>query len=160
MQRFPETTPHRPPPRPQVPLRQPFQATPWLPVKQNKLQQFEINMPVDLCTETMSQPDNNSQQSVRPKSKQLVAHTQNVPPSAVSWHQLGTRPTPSAQHQPSAHPQASDTTPSGLPTTMHMYSLMALFHCMVWHGTARYGSVRFTFGGFSTGYSTWYLILF
>ncbi len=25
------------------------------------------------------------------------------------------------------------------------------------HGTARYGSVRFTFGGFSTGYCTWYL---
>ncbi len=24
------------------------------------------------------------------------------------------------------------------------------------HGTARYGSVWFTFGGFSTGYSTWY----
>ncbi len=24
------------------------------------------------------------------------------------------------------------------------------------HGTARYGSVRFTFGGFSTGYCTWY----
>ncbi len=24
------------------------------------------------------------------------------------------------------------------------------------HGTARYGSLRFTFGGFSTGYSTWY----
>ncbi len=33
--------------------------------------------------------------------------------------------------------------------------LLALFHCMVWHGT-----VRFTFGGFSTGYCTWYLILF
>ncbi len=33
--------------------------------------------------------------------------------------------------------------------------LMALFHCMVRHGT-----VRFTFGGFSTGYCTWYLILF
>ncbi len=33
--------------------------------------------------------------------------------------------------------------------------LMALFHCMV-----RYGTVRFTFGGFSTGYCTWYLILF
>ncbi len=32
-------------------------------------------------------------------------------------------------------------------------SLMALFHCMV-------GTVRFTFGGFSTGYCTWYLILF
>ncbi len=28
------------------------------------------------------------------------------------------------------------------------------------HGTARYGSVRFTFGGFSTEYCTWYLILF
>ncbi len=28
------------------------------------------------------------------------------------------------------------------------------------HGTARYGTVRFTFGGFSTGYCTWYLILF
>ncbi len=28
---------------------------------------------------------------------------------------------------------------------------MALFHCMVRHGT-----VRFTFGGFSTGYCTWY----
>ncbi len=25
------------------------------------------------------------------------------------------------------------------------------------HGTAWYGSVRFTFGGFSTGYCTWYL---
>ncbi len=24
------------------------------------------------------------------------------------------------------------------------------------HGTARYGSVQLTFGGFSTGYSTWY----
>ncbi len=33
--------------------------------------------------------------------------------------------------------------------------LLALFHCMVRHGT-----VRFTFGGFSTGYCTWYLILF
>ncbi len=33
--------------------------------------------------------------------------------------------------------------------------LMALFHCMVRHGT-----LRFTFGGFSTGYCTWYLILF
>ncbi len=28
------------------------------------------------------------------------------------------------------------------------------------HGPARYGSVRFTFGGFSTGYCTWYLVLF
>ncbi len=28
------------------------------------------------------------------------------------------------------------------------------------HGTARYGSVRLTFEGFSTGYSTWYLVLF
>ncbi len=28
------------------------------------------------------------------------------------------------------------------------------------HGTARYGTVRFTFGVFSTGYCTWYLILF
>ncbi len=28
------------------------------------------------------------------------------------------------------------------------------------HGTARYGTVRFTFGGFSTGYCTWYLIIF
>ncbi len=28
------------------------------------------------------------------------------------------------------------------------------------HGTARYGSVRFTFGGVSTGYCTWYQILF
>ncbi len=28
------------------------------------------------------------------------------------------------------------------------------------HGTARYGSVQFTFGGFSTGYCTWYLVLF
>ncbi len=35
------------------------------------------------------------------------------------------------------------------------YFHMALFHCMVRHGT-----VRFTFGGFSTGYCTWYLILF
>ncbi len=32
---------------------------------------------------------------------------------------------------------------------------MALFHCMV-----RHGSVRLTFGGFSTGYCTWYLVLF
>ncbi len=39
---------------------------------------------------------------------------------------------------------------------MHLdRDLMALFHCMVRHGT-----VRFTFGGFSTGYCTWYLILF
>ncbi len=36
-----------------------------------------------------------------------------------------------------------------------LMKLMALFHCMVRHGT-----VRFTFGGFSTGYCTWYLILF
>ncbi len=28
------------------------------------------------------------------------------------------------------------------------------------HGTARFGSVRFTFGGFSTGYSTWYFLGF
>ncbi len=27
------------------------------------------------------------------------------------------------------------------------------------HGTARYGSVRFTFGGFSTGYITWYFFI-
>ncbi len=33
------------------------------------------------------------------------------------------------------------------------WKLMALFPL---HGTARYGSVRLTFGGFSTGYSTWY----
>ncbi len=32
---------------------------------------------------------------------------------------------------------------------------LALFHCMVRHGT-----VRFTFGGFSTGYCTWYFVLF
>ncbi len=32
---------------------------------------------------------------------------------------------------------------------------IAAFHCMV-----RYGSVRVTFGGFSTRYSTWYLVLF
>ncbi len=37
----------------------------------------------------------------------------------------------------------------------HIEHLLALFHCMVQHGT-----VRFTFGGFSTGYCTWYLILF
>ncbi len=36
---------------------------------------------------------------------------------------MGTRPTPSAQHQPSAHPQASDNAPCGLPTTVHMSSL-------------------------------------
>ncbi len=34
-------------------------------------------------------------------------------------------------------------------------SLLALFHCM-----ARHGTVRFTFGGFSTGYCTWCLVLF
>ncbi len=28
------------------------------------------------------------------------------------------------------------------------------------HGTARYGSVRFTFVFFSTGYCTWCLVLF
>ncbi len=35
--------------------------------------------------------------------------------------------------------------------------LMALFPL---HGTARYGSVRLTFGGFSTGYSTWYFFFY
>ncbi len=28
------------------------------------------------------------------------------------------------------------------------------------HGAARYGSVWFTLGGFSTGYCTWYLVIF
>ncbi len=33
--------------------------------------------------------------------------------------------------------------------------------CYIWRfSTAWYGTVRFTFGGFSTGYSTWYLVLF
>ncbi len=34
-------------------------------------------------------------------------------------------------------------------------TVLALFHCLAWYGT-----VQFTFGGFSTGYSTWYLVLF
>ncbi len=37
---------------------------------------------------------------------------------------------------------------------LHCYSTFPL------HGTARYSSVRFTFVGFSTGYRTWYLVLF
>ncbi len=35
--------------------------------------------------------------------------------------------------------------------------LMALFHCMARHDTVRYSSLL---GGFSTGYSPWYLVLF
>lgn len=108
MQRLPETTPHRPLSRPQVPIRQPFQATPWLPVKQDKIQQYEISMPVDVSTETVSQPDDNPQQSVRPKTAQLATHTENVPPPAVRWHQSGTCPSAPVQHQPSAQVQAPD----------------------------------------------------
>ncbi len=37
--------------------------------------------------------------------------------------------------------------------------LMAFFHCMVRHGTVQYGSLLGGGGG-STGYSTWYLVLF
>ncbi len=49
-------------------------------------------------------------------------------------------------------------------TSTSLTSLAAL-HTLAYgafplHGTARYGTVRFTFGGFSTGYCTWYLILF
>ncbi len=36
--------------------------------------------------------------------------------------------------------------------------VMALFHCMVRHGTVRFGTVHFW--GVSTGYCTWYLVLF
>ncbi len=36
-------------------------------------------------------------------------------------------------------------------SSLYYSCVMALFHCMAW-----YGSVRFTFGGFSTGYCTWY----
>ncbi len=39
-------------------------------------------------------------------------------------------------------------------------SLVVSYGAFPLHGTARYGSVRFTFGGFSTGYSTWYLVHF
>lgn len=120
MQRLPETTPHRPLSRPQVPLRQPFQATPWLSVKQDKIQQYEISMPVDVSIETASQPADNPQKSVRPKTAQLTTHTENVPPSAVSWHQSGTCSSASAQHQPSAHAQAPDNPFYGLPTTLHL----------------------------------------
>ncbi len=52
----------------------------------------------------------------------------------------------------------------------HLYFLVSCFSFSSWqypiygafplHGTAWYGSVRFTFGGFSTGYCTWYLALF
>jgi len=123
MQGLQETTPHRPPPHPQVPPRQPFQATPWLPVKQDKIQQYEISMPVDVSIETVSQQNDDSQQSVRPKTRQLAVHTENVPPSAVSWHQLGTCPSTFVQHQPSAHAQGPDNPFFGLPTPMPMSSV-------------------------------------
>ncbi|XP_056589968.1 uncharacterized protein coro2ab isoform X1 [Triplophysa dalaica] len=119
MQRLPETTPHRPLSHPQLPLRQIFQATPGLPVKQDKIQQYEISMPVDVSIETGSQPYDNPQQSVRSKTAQLATHTQNVPPSAVSWHQSGTCSSASAQHQPSAHALGPDKPFYGLPTTGH-----------------------------------------
>ncbi len=40
------------------------------------------------------------------------------------------------------------------------HTLLSSIGAFPLHGTARYGTVRFTFGGFSTGYCTWYLILF
>ncbi len=41
-----------------------------------------------------------------------------------------------------------------------VHTLNVTYGAFPLHGTARYGTVRFTFGGFSTGYCTWYLILF
>lgn len=116
VQGFPKSTPHRAPLHPQVSQRLPFQATPWLPVKRDKSQQYEISMPVNLNIETVSQPE-------RPKSAQLAAHTKTVPPSAVSRHQSNTCPSFSIQHQPSVHFQVQDNTPCEFPTTMHMSSV-------------------------------------
>ncbi len=39
-----------------------------------------------------------------------------------------------------------------------MLPLKTAYGAFPLHGTARYGLVRFTFGGFSTGYCTWYLV--
>ncbi len=47
-----------------------------------------------------------------------------------------------------------------VPFLEELDGLLSSFGAFPLHGTARYGSVRFTFGGFSTGYCTWYLILF
>lgn len=123
IQRLPETTPHKPLSHPQLPLKQLFQATSGLLVKLDKIQQYEISMPADVSIETVSQPDNNPQQSVRSKTAQLATHTQNVPPSAVSWHQSGTCSSASAQHQPSAHALGQDKPFYGLPTTGHQSSV-------------------------------------
>lgn len=90
MQALPEiTTPRRPLPHTLAPLKQPFGATPWLSVKQDKTPQYEINMPVDLSTESQmghTQPNNNHQQSVRPKTSQLATHTQDavIPAQSVN----------------------------------------------------------------------------
>ncbi len=58
-----------------------------------------------------------------------------------------------------AYRTATGSAPTYFHSLLRIYipsrSLLALFHCMVRHGT-----VRYTFGGFSTGYCTWYLILF
>ncbi len=45
-------------------------------------------------------------------------------------------------------------------STMLLVAPESTYGAFPLHGTARYGTVRFTFGGFSTGYCTWYLILF
>ncbi|KAL0147877.1 hypothetical protein M9458_056836, partial [Cirrhinus mrigala] len=79
-------------------------ATPWLPVKQDKIQQYEISMPVNLSIEAVSQPDNNPQDSVRPDrapapalARWLILKSKTIPPvdflpqctSSVSPHCCG-----------------------------------------------------------------------
>ncbi len=50
---------------------------------------------------------------------------------------------------------------SGKKLFLHIIRLCRFYRIFLWRfSTAWYGSVRFTFGGFSTGYCTWYLILF
>lgn len=128
MQRSFEDTPCRPPACPSLSIRQPFQGTPWLPSDQDKMQKYEINMPVDLISEPVSQPDDKLfvDKSVRPKRTLQAAYAKPVPPLAVSWHQEDNSATPPMQYQPRVHVQATANPPQDLPVIIHMSSASSI----------------------------------
>lgn len=128
MQRSFEDTPCRPPACPSLSIRQPFQGTPWLPSDQDRMQKYEVNMPVDLITEPVSQLDDKLfvDKSVRPKRTLQAAYAKPVSPLAVSRHQEDNSSTPSMQFQPKVHVQATANPPQDLPVIIHMPSASSI----------------------------------
>lgn len=116
MQGHYDSTPHRPPTCSQESFRQPFHVTPWLPIRQEKIESHDMSTTVDMSNVGESHLEESPLQSVRPKSTQLATHREIVTPPVVSWLKPGTHT--NASVQVSAHDQAPDN--HVYPTSNHI----------------------------------------